>query len=321
MNPENEDRPAAVVDKDEVRDLSTSATRAPRAWSMGYLALVGTFVLPGLGHLLAGRYRRAAVWFGLTVVSNMLGLLSLVLIVKSRLLWSGLAFIVLLTVPLLYIWVDAFLCGWRAKRPLLHPAWLRLTVGTGMLIGSAFFQPWLWAISPIAYYVRDHHVGAYVEGAASMAPTIKKYDRVLVDRQAKLERWCVVVHVGPSENTHLKRLVGLPGETIEIKGGEIHVNGVALPRPAGVAPYLDVCYFGQQDPSLRGRPGAGCQGSHIDLADSEYYVLGDNSAGSLDSRLWETPIGEHQLGALPGGAIVGRVTHIYWPPSRWRVFD
>lgn len=284
------------------------------------MALVASIVLPGLGHVSAGRYRRGAVCFAIGVLANVLSVLSLFAVVRFRLLWSELVLLGLLTAPVLYIWVDAFLCGWRAKRPAVRPAWLRVAAGTALLLASVFFNPWQAAVLTTLPFVRSH-VGLYVARSAGMAPTVQNGDRVLVDRHAKLERWCIVAHVGPPGSPYLKRVVGLPGETIEIKGGEIHVNGVLVPRPAGLAAYVQVRYFGQQDPNLRGHPGAGCGGNPIHLADGEYYVLGDNSAQSLDARLWETPIDEHQLGALPADAIVGHVTHIYWPPSRWRVFD
>ena len=57
------------------------------------------------------------------------------------------------------------------------------------------------------------------------------------------------------------------------------------------------------------------------LGPDEYFILGDNSPVAADSRYWRKPVPGHQPGALPAGRIVGRVTAIYWPPSRWRLFD
>jgi hypothetical protein len=55
------------------------------------------------------------------------------------------------------------------------------------------------------------------------------------------------------------------------------------------------------------------------LADDEYFVLGDFSAQSSDSRWWYEGAPGHNPYAVPRSHVRGVVTHIYWPPQRWRV--
>ncbi len=83
----------------------------------------------------------------------------------------------------------------------------------------------------------------------------------------------------------VKRVVGLPGERVEVIAGTVYVNGEALPEP----------YLKRKDSS--GAPA-------LTLGEKEYYVIGDNRAHSNDSRSW---------GAVPEDNIVGRVWLVYWP--------
>jgi hypothetical protein len=55
------------------------------------------------------------------------------------------------------------------------------------------------------------------------------------------------------------------------------------------------------------------------LGADEYFVLGDFSAASKDSRLWQKGASGHSPYAVPASYMIGVVTHIYWPPSRWRI--
>lgn len=83
----------------------------------------------------------------------------------------------------------------------------------------------------------------------------------------------------------VKRVVGLPGETVEVRDGTVYIDGEALPEP----------YLQRRDASSS-RPLA--------LGEGEYYVIGDNRRNSNDSRAW---------GAVPEDNIVGRVWLVYWP--------
>jgi signal peptidase I len=105
----------------------------------------------------------------------------------------------------------------------------------------------------------------------------------------------VVFHTPPraelvcgSGGVYVKRVIGLPGETWQEQKGRVYIDGQLLREP----------YVKQRDTVTQGR---------VRIPKGSYFVLGDNRAGSCDSRRW---------GPLPQGNIIGRVIATYWPPSR-----
>ena len=105
------------------------------------------------------------------------------------------------------------------------------------------------------------------------------------------ERGEVIVFEFPDRNPSnskkdfVKRVIGLPGETIDVKDGVPFVDGVVLEEP----------YLTTKDHS---------NGRKVELGAGEYYVMGDNRAHSNDSRNW---------GAVPEENLRGKVWMIYWP--------
>ncbi|HEX8338279.1 MAG TPA: signal peptidase I [Pyrinomonadaceae bacterium] len=123
----------------------------------------------------------------------------------------------------------------------------------------------------------------------SMQPGIKHGDRLIVLRfdqgaEFDVKRGDVILFLYPKdpEKSYLKRLVGLPGETVELRGGRVFINGQELAEP-----YVDP----QLNAELDSRPPVYVEPHH-------YYVLGDNRDNSADSRLW---------GAIPEKYILGKV--------------
>ncbi len=122
------------------------------------------------------------------------------------------------------------------------------------------------------------------------------------------ERWDIVVFKSaeekPTHSTLVKRVVGLPGEHIQIHSGKVHADGVALELPASM-------------PEIRytsGRPmryGVLPDKAYSTVPEGHYLVMGDNSANSRDGRYF---------GWLPNENIVGRVACIWWWPHHWRDF-
>ena len=149
-----------------------------------------------------------------------------------------------------------------------------------------------------------------VEGP-SMEPTLWHNDHLLLDRAAfrheALSRYSIIVMKDPVLPDHdlVKRIVGLPGERVNVKGGRTLINGRHLPEP-----YLkarDVC-------SELSRAKSRLDPAEVEewnLDYHQYFVLGDNREYSLygrDSLLF---------GAITKDLIIGRVWLRYWPPERW----
>ena len=106
----------------------------------------------------------------------------------------------------------------------------------------------------------------------SMQPLLEASDVVLVNRLAydlgKPKRYDVVVFGSEDRKNNVKRVIGLPGETVQIIGGLVYIDGAPLEDESGL---------GQV--SLAGRAG-----SPITLGEDEYFLLGDNRDSSEDSR-------------------------------------
>ena len=137
-------------------------------------------------------------------------------------------------------------------------------------------------------------------------------DRILVNKMIKPRRWDIIVFDAPTHanQKYVKRLVGMPGETVQIADGAIWINGAKLSPPASLQgiTYVD---------SIMDRPIP--YGLHpVQLGDDEHFVLGDFTLMSSDSRMWITRIQGDGTPpyAVPASDIIGVATHLYL--NRWK---
>lgn len=134
-----------------------------------------------------------------------------------------------------------------------------------------------------------------VEGT-SMQPRLADQERIFVNKFvyhfSQIERGDIVVFWYPRDpsKSFIKRVIGLPGETVEIRSGIVYVNGTRLAEPYLKPEFLDYGSFGP-----------------VRVAARHYFVLGDHRNSSNDSRNW---------GMVPEQNIFGRAVFRYWPVSK-----
>jgi signal peptidase I len=130
----------------------------------------------------------------------------------------------------------------------------------------------------------------------SMLPMLEDGERIIVNkfvyRFEPIERGDVVVFWYPRDPSvsFIKRVVGLPGEVVEVRAGTVYVNGEPLDEG-----YIDARF--RDDESY----------SPVDVRKGYYYVLGDHRNSSNDSRSW---------GEVPEKYIYGRAVFRFWPLSK-----
>ncbi len=146
---------------------------------------------------------------------------------------------------------------------------------------------------------------------------IYKPDRFLVAKFMKPSRWDVIVYQRPGNPRELycHRLVGLPGEEIEIKDGSVWADGNKLIPPDSIR---NIQYTSESQ-FISSLKMWGAARGPAKLSSDEYFVLGDFSANAEDSRMWNKGAPGHNPYAVPESYIRGVATHIYWPPQRSRM--
>ena len=150
----------------------------------------------------------------------------------------------------------------------------------------------------------------------SMQPGFRPDDQLVVEKVSLYWRKpdhneIVVLSVPESEGLVIKRVVGLPGDMVEIQRGHIFVNSREVAPPYDIAPRWRVLVGGTEvDAPSRFGDSLSSYGP-ITLADDRYFVLGDNRDNSIDSRSY---------GPVARNTIKGRVLLRYWPPHRFALF-
>ena len=168
----------------------------------------------------------------------------------------------------------------------------------------------------LAMVIRSFVVQAFRIPTGSMRTTLLEGDIILVNKfiyGAKIpftnlrlpalrapKRSDVVVFIYPQDlkKDFIKRLVATGGESVEIKNGTLYVNDAPLLDPVFNRTY----YYNRGD--------YGREGIKITVPKNSFFVLGDNSASSQDSRYW---------GFVPAENMLGEAMVIYWPPQRIRI--
>jgi signal peptidase I len=142
-------------------------------------------------------------------------------------------------------------------------------------------------------------IGAFEVFGTSMVPNILPSDYILADKVSyhfrNPERGEIIILNSPqqSEKDLIKRVIGLPGDTVEIKGKRVYINDVAINEPYLNEP-IKYDYAKQVVP------------------ENSYFVLGDNRNVSADS---------HSGWFLTKDDIIGKAMVVYWPVSRMKIVE
>jgi len=161
----------------------------------------------------------------------------------------------------------------------------------------------------LALFIRTFIVQAFRIPSGSMIPTLLVGDQILVDKLVykfrKPERGDIIVFKFPKDETRdfIKRLIGLPGDKLEVRNRIVYINNKRLNETA----------YAYHESSRQNE-------FHLDLQDNfgpalipekKYFMMGDNRENSQDSRFW---------GLLDEDKIVGRAFIIYWSRDISRTF-
>ena len=161
----------------------------------------------------------------------------------------------------------------------------------------------VWAVA-LAMAIRTLIAAPFKIPSGSMHPTLIEGDRILVNkfiyRFHEPQRGDIIVFRYPEnpKRPFIKRLAAIGGDTIELRDGHLLLNSAPVTGEGVLATnrYYNQGPFGQPAHPVRVPEGA-------------FFVLGDNSLSSHDSRFW---------GFVPRKLVIGRAICIFWPITRWR---
>jgi signal peptidase I len=256
------------------------AEKIPRVQKDPWFAVFVSRILPGLGHLYAGSYLAGALFSGLFILFASI---------------SGKHFNLLFIPPL----IAATAC-YQVFSAFHPPAPVQPALRRGIVIS-------ILTAGLITTYLPSlirQAIDLFEIPSNSMVPTLQVGDRVFVDKTIhRLNFGDIIVFQAPklaqqvaseppsqSSKFYIKRVIGLPGQTIRINAGQLYINDRPQPEPYLAAP-----------PSYELPPQT--------VPPQSYFVLGDHRNDSFDSHVW---------GFLPANKLVGRAYKIYFPFGRVR---
>jgi signal peptidase I len=293
-----------------------SVGKRRRPWLAALLSLIA----PGLGQLYNGQTRRALFFFGAVTAV----FLFLMATIHSELTGRSFGFLVVqfaCWVLGVLLHVTGIIDAFRQSRRLqsITPRWFNrwyvyLAVFLLAITGQSVLTSSRWAAEPFS------------AASDSMAPTLQDGDIFYVEKtsEAPVRRGDVIAFRLPAQNAdYLKRVVGLSGDTVQMRDGLLYVNGVAAARKP-VGDYAD-----DKGRALKRYQETMSDGPAYDIVEysdttrldstesfivppGHLFVLGDNRDNSQDSRV-------PQVGFVLMENVIGRVTYIFWSDDLGRI--
>jgi signal peptidase I len=244
-----------------------------------FIAAVLSLLTPGMGQIYNGQPKKGFVFLIVPMlilfVSAKLGFItSFPTLVETILVSYAFA---------LYVLIDTIIASIKRKsinRTFLNKWYIYLIIILLMSIIALLFGRNVIAIRP------------FVSNGPSMSPTLLTNDRFMITTDVHhLERGEIVIFNAPEGKIYVKRIIGLGGDTIEIKNNSVYLNGTELAEPYIVKENIDF--------------------NLIKVPEGSYFVLGDNRPNSHDSRA---------MGPINEDKIIGKALFVFYENGEL-VFD
>lgn len=177
---------------------------------------------------------------------------------------------------------------------------------------------WFGGLLIVLFIIRTFVFMPVVVSGNSMDPTLQNRERVIATKTKKIERFDIVTFPAPDDpkKSYVKRVIGLPGDTVEYKNDQLIINGEEYDEPylkefkGELAEGDFLTYVTGEDGQPHSEFSLGnltALGSST-VPEGELFVLGDNRQISKDSRL---------IGFIEKADITGNVKFCIWPPSKF----
>ncbi|PKG25189.1 signal peptidase I [Niallia nealsonii] len=175
-------------------------------------------------------------------------------------------------------------------------------------------EVWEWSKALIiavllAFVIRYFLFAPIVVDGESMMPTLHDQDRMIVNKLnykiSDPKRFDIIVFHAPEGKDYIKRIIGLPGDTLEYKDDVLYINGKAYEEP-----YLEEYKKQVVDGPLTESFTLEEKTGEKTVPEGELFVMGDNRRDSKDSR---------HIGTVSFEKVLGNTSVIYWPISDIRI--
>jgi signal peptidase I len=173
---------------------------------------------------------------------------------------------------------------------------------------------WLKAVAValvLAIVIRYFFFAPIVVDGLSMMPTLEHNDRMIVNKIgyniSEPDRFDIIVFHAPQNKDYIKRVVGLPGDSIHYENDMLYINDEAYEEP-----YLDEFKEETENKPLTRNFDLNDVTGYETIPEGHVFVLGDNRQHSKDSR---------HIGVIPYDEVVGKANFVFWPVQEVRLVD